>query len=244
MRVIGHFASTQYWSIDRNICQNIIAHLQFSYMVNRHAIKDLLEPFNIPICDDSIDKLIVYLDLLIRWNQKINLTAVRSPQECVTRHFGESLLLSRINPLKGSLLDIGSGAGFPGLAIKVIAPELDVFLLEPIGKKRAFLKEVARSCGFHKVNVLETRLEEYSQSQSKASFDIITVRAVGGLVPLFPATQALLKSGGSLCLWVGRQQGQLIQEANSTLTWNEPLPIPLSNDRQILSGTNIRPRSS
>ncbi|MGH9403017.1 MAG: 16S rRNA (guanine(527)-N(7))-methyltransferase RsmG, partial [Terriglobia bacterium] len=85
-----------------------------------------------------------YLGLLLRWNEKINLTAIRTPEECVTRHFAESLFLARHEQLNGRLLDIGSGAGFPGLALKVAVPELAVTLLEPVAKKRAFLKEVVR----------------------------------------------------------------------------------------------------
>lgn len=206
-------------------------------MLNRSAVRDLLEPFEISISDNSIDKLIVYLDLLLRWNQKINLTAIRTPEECVTRHFGESLLLSRVTPLHGSLLDIGSGAGFPGLGVKLMAPDLEVFLLEPVAKKRAFLKEVVRICKFDKVNVLATRLEEYSQTQKEPKFDIITLRAVGGLESLVPATHALLKPSGCLCLWVGKQQVQAIRQANPEIVWCEPVSIPLSKDRKILRGT-------
>ena len=105
-------------------------------------------------------KLSITFRLLLRWNEKINLTAIRNPAECVTRHFGESLFLAHHVNLQGSLLDIGSGAGFPGLALKIVFPELSVTLLEPVTKKRAFLKEAARVCGFSQVSVRGERLEE------------------------------------------------------------------------------------
>jgi len=207
-------------------------------MLNRTAVRDLLEPFEISISSDSVDKLIIYLDLLLQWNEKINLTAIRTAEECVTRHFGESFLLSRVIPLQGSLLDIGSGAGFPGLGVKLIAPSLEVFLLEPVAKKRAFLKEVARTCGFSNVNVLDSRIEEYSKAQKELAFDIITIRAVGGVESLIPATRSLLKAHGALCLWVGKQQLHAIRERNPGMSWFEPVSIPLSNDRIILRGTH------
>lgn len=226
------------------ICLMISPHLQFQMMLNKGAIRDLLEPFNVSISDDSIDKLIVYLNLLFHWNQKINLTAVRIPEECVTRHFGESFMLSRIVPLHGSLLDIGSGAGFPGLALKLVSPNLRVVLLEPVAKKRAFLKEVARTCRFNKVDVLSSRLGEYSEAHNEPAFDIVTLRAVGGLESLIPSAQALLKPNGSFCLWVGRQQVQAIRRTNSEIGWREPFPIPLSQDRLILWGIRGQPKSS
>ena len=221
------------------ICQNDAPQLQFPVMINRSTVRDLLEPFEISISDVAIDKLIVYLNLLLRWNQKINLTAIRTPEECVTRHFGESFLLSRITPLYGVLLDIGSGGGFPGLGIKLIAPELDVVLLEPVAKKRAFLKEVSRVCDFDKVDVLATRLDEYSKTRKEPGFDIITIRAVGGVESLIPAARALMKSEGSLCLWLGKQQIGPIRKANPELAWFDPFPIPLSNERLILRGKRL-----
>src|ERR1039458_3252543 len=119
-----------------------------------------LEPFlNRELTPAQLDQISTYIDLLQRWNARINLTAIRDPEEAVTRHFGESLFLARHVPLQGSLLDIGSGAGFPGLALKIVFPDLSVTLLEPVTKKRAFLKEAARVCGFTQVTVRGQRLE-------------------------------------------------------------------------------------
>lgn len=204
-------------------------------MVSRKGVRALLEPFEIPLPDDSIDKLIVYVELLLRWNQKINLTGIRAPEECVTRHFGESFFLSRLTSLRGRLLDVGSGAGFPGLALKLIA-DLEVVLLEPVAKKRAFLKEVSRACELTGVHVLGSRLEEYSQGEKEPAFDIITLRAVGGLESLIPIGRSLLKGNGRLCLYLGNQQVRAILDRNRDWNWQEPAAIPLSNGRQILQG--------
>lgn len=225
---------------DRQSCQRAPSVLQFLLMLPRETVRELLSPFAASLSDETIGKLLVYLELLMLWNRKINLTAINTPEECLTRHFGESFLISRIIALEGRLLDVGSGGGFPGLAIKLIAPEVEVVLLEPVAKKRAFLKEAARTCGMTSVRVESSRLEQFARSEREGSFDMITVRAVGGLESLIPQAAALLKPGGCLCLWIGSGQAEEIREQNPTLHWQEPLPIPLSHERQILVGRRRR----
>lgn len=225
----------QIFAIQRS-CQRFLRHLQYVLMISSDRVRELLSPFDISIPDERIDKLIVYVDLLLRWNSKINLTSISTPEECITRHFGESFLLSHLLELGGHLLDIGSGAGFPGLALKLIAPALEVVLLEPASKKRAFLKEVARACGMDPVQVNGSRFDEFASSEQGRIFDIITARAVGGLESMIPAAGTLLKPGGHLCLWLGSAQIQAIQVGNRELNWMTPAAIPLSRGRVILLG--------
>ncbi|HKT13520.1 MAG TPA: 16S rRNA (guanine(527)-N(7))-methyltransferase RsmG [Terriglobia bacterium] len=208
-------------------------------MLAKDSVRELLAPFKIPISDQSIESLIVYLNLLLRWNLKINLTSITTPEECITRHFGESFLVSRKVQLSGRLLDIGSGAGFPGLALKLIAPQLEVVLLEPVAKKRAFLKEVARACAMGHVLVLGSRLDEFVRGEGKQTFDIVTVRAVGDLTSLVPQARGLLRSEGTLCLWLGAQQVRGIQAKGAGIKWSDPEAIPLSHDRVILVGSRV-----
>lgn len=205
-------------------------------MLDRNAVRKLLAPFDVSLSEDAIDKLLKYLALLLRWNQKINLTAIRSPEECVTRHFGESFFLSHAVPLRGRLLDVGSGAGFPGLALKLLCPDLEVVLLEPAAKKRTFLKEVARSCGMAALQVQAARLEEFAKAPPAQLFDLVTVRAVGGLKSLLPAATTLLRPNGYLCLWVGAQQVGQVRALWPELKWRDSVSIPLSLTRCILVG--------
>src|SRR5208283_2920513 len=163
-------------------------------MPSEATIRQLLEPFGLNLSPEQIGQMIVYLELLLRWNEKINLTGIRDWETCLTRHFGESLYLGRWVELKGRLLDIGSGAGFPGLSLKIIFPDLSVTLLEPVAKKRAFLKEVARICGMNLVEVRRERLEEFACGQSAPLYDGATVRAVGHLEELMPLACRCLKS--------------------------------------------------
>jgi 16S rRNA (guanine527-N7)-methyltransferase len=201
-------------------------------------VRQLLEPFALNLNADQVAQTIAYVDLLWRWNQKINLTGVRDPEEWVTRHFGESLILARHAKLSGGLLDIGSGAGFPGLALKIAAPSLAVTLLEPVAKKRAFLKEAERACDFQLVEVRGERLEEFVRSRS-TSFDSATSRAVGKLESLVPLATECLKPGGSIYLWMTRHAAAGLCSTEGGIAWGVPFAIPLSRDGVILPGLKM-----
>lgn len=205
-------------------------------MLSPSDLRRFLEPFGVQLDSQQQDQVLTYLELLLRWNRKINLTGVRSPEECVTRHFGESLMVSRHVELSGRLLDIGSGAGFPGLAVKIVSRDLRVTLLEPSAKKRAFLKEVARSCRWESVEVRPERLEEFVRGARPLGFELATARAVGSLGRLVSGAARSLRDGGRLCLWVGASQAGALA-GGSNLVWQDPIPVPLSRARQLWIGT-------
>lgn len=209
-------------------------------MLSGQSVRQLLEPFAVDLSDDQVEQVLTYISVLLRWNQKINLTAIRTPEECVTRHFGESFFLSRVIPLVGSLLDVGSGAGFPGLALKVLCPELRVVLLEPVGKKRAFLREAISACCLTTVRVSGLTLEELSRQPDFETFDLITMRAVGKLRQLLPHALHCLKVSGYLCLWVGSEQADEMMRSKARVEWSIPAPIPLSLKRQLLVGRSLK----
>lgn len=130
-------------------------------------ISELLTPFlSAPLSDAQLAQLAAYLEILHRWNARMNLTAVRDPEQVITRHFGESffaaqhLFPQRLAASDRRLLDIGSGAGFPGLPIKIWAPELQVILIESQSKKATFLKEVIRALELKDANVIAKRAED------------------------------------------------------------------------------------
>ena len=209
-------------------------------MLNETELAALLQPFDLRLADSQIAQLQTYLEVLLRWNAKINLTAIRRPEECVTRHFGESLFLARWVHLEGRLLDIGSGAGFPGLALKIPFPDLAVTLLEPTTKKRAFLKEVARACEFRDVEVCGKRLEEFADD-ARPSFDNASSRAVGHFETLLSLTARCLKPGGRLYLWLSRDQGSQLGAATDCLRWGPPIPLPLARQGEIWQATCLGP---
>jgi len=202
-------------------------------MLSASRIQKLLQPFGLQLDSHQVSQLKTYLELLLRWNARINLTAIRNAEECVTRHFGESLFLSCHEQLRGRLLDIGSGAGFPGLALKIIFPKLETTLLEPVAKKRAFLKEVARQCDFEKVVVSSQRLEEISGSDLR--FDTATARAVGQIERLVTQAASILVQDGKFHLWLSREQAASLKR-HTALQWVRQVDIPLSRGRVILTG--------
>jgi 16S rRNA (guanine527-N7)-methyltransferase len=122
-------------------------------------------------------QLSTYLDLLLKWNARTNLTAIREPEEIVCRHFGESLFAGRHLGSSTTLLDFGSGAGFPGLPIALLRPEVRVTLAESQNKKATFLREAIRTLGLQ-VEVWPSRVETMPESRT---FDAVTLRAVDNM---------------------------------------------------------------
>jgi 16S rRNA (guanine527-N7)-methyltransferase len=204
----------------------------------KEQIAELLEPFALSLDDTQLELIRRYLDLLMRWNRAVNLTAIRNPEEAVTRHFGESLYLTRFAELRGPLLDVGSGAGFPGLALKIVAAELRVVLLEPVAKKRAFLKEVTRECGFREVEVSGERVEDFG-ARHTGEFESVTLRAVGGFGSVLPAVGTCLAATGWLFAWLTGAEGvrlAAMTEQFDLFAWRKRVKVPMSVDREIWAG--------
>jgi 16S rRNA (guanine527-N7)-methyltransferase len=206
-------------------------------MLDETTIRQLLKPFGLELSSYQIGQLTAYLELLLRWNKKINLTAIRDPETCITRHFAESLYLGRSVELDGRLLDIGSGAGFPGLSLKIMFPELAVTLLEPVAKKRAFLKEVARVCETKSVEVRGERLEDMARANPLALFDWATARAVGHLEELIPWASHCLKPGGGIFLWLSNPQAGALGETHGDIKKVRSITLPTGPQGQIWCGS-------
>jgi 16S rRNA (guanine527-N7)-methyltransferase len=214
-------------------------------------INDLLAPFlEEPLTSTQLDQISIYIDLLIRWNSRVNLTAVHAPEEIVTRHFGESLFAARqLFPLRtqiplektgernlaeavpnlGLLVDIGSGAGFPGLPIKIWSPQTRVTLIESNQKKVVFLREVIRALTLTAIDVFPGRAEQFP----KTSAATVTLRAVERFGQILPIAIGLLTSPARLALLIGETQLSSAQAAAPTLQWVPKVPIPLSTRRIV-----------
>ncbi len=209
-------------------------------MLDEATVRELLSPFELGLSSNQICILLAYLDLLMRWNKRINLTSIRTAEEAVSRHFGESLFLARRVQLSGSLLDVGSGAGFPGLALRIVFPDIQTTLLEPVAKKRAFLKEVARTCGFGSVEVRPERLEDFVRLNPSPVIGTLTARAVGDHRSLVLEGAKVIRPGGLICLWVGHEQGRLLGGFTNQIHWEDPAKIPMGREREIWIG-NYKP---
>jgi len=188
-----------------------------------------------------------YLDLLLRWNARMNLTAIRDPEQIVTRHFGESLFAARnLYPEPGTrdahLIDLGSGAGFPGLPIKIWAPDLHVTLLESNQRKSTFLREVVRSLELTAVEVVTTRADQYpiANRETQITNATVTLRAVEHFDDILPSAVNLLSKAGAstrhLALLIGESQIATARRLAPALDWSEPIAIPQSAQRVLLIG--------
>lgn len=202
-------------------------------------IRELLAPFTVgqELTDVHISQLATYLDLLLKWNKKMNLTAVREPEKIVQRHFGESLfaasLVTSACPGAKALADIGSGAGLPGIPIKIAVPHLQVTLIESQHKKATFLREVIRTLDLSNAQVSNTRAEVLSLAA-----DVVTLRAVESFEQVLQVAKGLVGAAGILMLLIGAAQVGKAQSLLPGFEWREPHAIPLSERRVILLGAS------
>ncbi len=165
--------------------------------LSESAIGTLLTPYLPEVPATLLPQFSIYLDLLLKWNARTNLTAIRNPEEIVRRHFGESLFTARhLNPDTSSLLDFGSGAGFPGLPIALLRPDVQVTLAESQNKKATFLREVIRNLALT-TEVWSNRVEAMPAARR---FDVVALRAVDNMETALPAAIARVTPGGQLAL--------------------------------------------
>ena len=195
------------------------------------AIAARLQPFA-RLSQEQLVQTSIYLDLLLKWNAKINLTAVRTPEEIVSRHFGESFFMaSRVLPgtEATSVIDLGSGAGFPGLPLAIFVPWASVTLIESNTKKAVFLNEVIAMLKLKNVVVLRQRGEDYSQTAR-----LVTMRAVEDFQRSLPMALRLVERAGRIALMIGAGQVALAKSIAREVVWAEPVPVPESEARVLL----------
>src|SRR5438270_9507957 len=200
------------------------------------ALEPLLVPFlQEPLSADQVGKLQLFLDLLLKWNAKINLTAVRSPEEIVRRHFGESLFTGEHlrSGAASEVADFGTGAGFPGLPIAILRPEWKLVLIESQQKKVAFLREVIRNLGIANASVHADRAENLGIKSQ-----IVTMRAVEKFESALPMAASLVASGGQFALLIGITQAEAARQILPNLEWRKPIEVPESRERVLLVGTS------
>src|SRR5882762_3346023 len=207
------------------------------------TIQRALGEFQIVANDSQVLQIQQYTNILLAWNEKINLTAIRDPLEVLNRHFCECMYAATVVPLKdGRLADVGSGGGFPGLPLKIIRPDLQVVLIESNAKKAAFLAEVIRDLGLADARVLVSRYEELSEEV--APLDFVCSRALGEFAPFLEWAHSEKVAAKQVILWVGARDLPDIQKIQ-TWEWREPIQVPHSLRRLLLVGTRrIQPKGT
>jgi 16S rRNA (guanine527-N7)-methyltransferase len=199
------------------------------------VIRRALGEFKLPAYDDQVLQIQQYIEILLTWNEKINLTAIRDPLDILYRHFCESMYAAEAIPLKGGrLADVGSGGGFPGLPLKIIRPDLQVFLVESNIKKVTFLAEVIRELGLKGAQVLARRYEELGEEI--VPLDYVCSRALGDFPAFLDWAGSEQIAAKQVILWIGARDLPEIQNIR-TWDWREPIQVPHSLRRLLLVGT-------
>jgi 16S rRNA (guanine527-N7)-methyltransferase len=207
-------------------------------VISNDSIQDWIAPFHPQLSAVQIEQVQKYISLLLLWNQKISLTSIENPQELVSRHFGESFFGTKfIENVGCRLADVGSGAGFPGLALKIVLPDLQVFLIEQDTRKSTFLNEAIRALNLADAKVLRSPYEALAPEISK--FDAIVARAVGDHKSLLKWAAPRLNESGQAILWIGAEDAARLSDL-STWKWRLPLALPNSKNRVLLSGVPAR----
>jgi 16S rRNA (guanine527-N7)-methyltransferase len=165
-----------------------------------------------------INMLLIYFNELKGWNQKLNLTSLQDDRAIILDHFIDSLSVVPHLPPTGNLLDIGSGAGFPGLPIKIVRPELTVTLLEAKRKKINFLKQVILLLNLSQTTIVHGRIEKVVSENHYGCFDMITARAFATLETVLKLAHPLLKQGGYLISMKGKEGDKELVTARSILS--------------------------
>ena len=166
---------------------------------NIEKIAPLCEEFGIILDETKIKKLNLYGNLLIEWNEKINLTAITEPEDVLIKHFYDCILFFKHNevPVGASLIDVGTGAGFPGLVLKIVREDLKVTLLDSLNKRINFLKDVIEKCELHDIEAIHSRAEDGGKNPVyREKYDIACARAVANMPVLMEYCTPFVKVGG------------------------------------------------
>jgi 16S rRNA (guanine527-N7)-methyltransferase len=197
-------------------------------------IAEMLSGYGVAASPKLAGSIRTYISILLRWNSKVSLTTVVDPIEILKFHFGESLFaVSKVPISHGRLADVGSGAGFPGLPLAMLLPDLEVILIESNMKKATFLSEVVRELKIANVTVRRERFEKIGEN---GELDFVTARALGSHDELLNWSSGALKASGKVILWLGERDAASVATGKG---WHlaSPISIPESERRVLLIGS-------
>lgn len=173
---------------------------------------------NIMFSDKQINQFYKYMNLLIKWNEKINLTAITEPKDIILKHFIDSLTVDKYIKNEELLVDVGTGAGFPGIPIKIFRPDIRVVLVDSLNKRINFLNEVINELELQKIEAIHSRVEEFGKNKNyREKFDIVTARAVANLSVLSEYLLPLVKIGGKCICMKGNEIEQELDNSKNAI---------------------------
>lgn len=197
---------------------------------DRDLLIEGLQRMDLALSDQVIDQLMTYLDLVEKWNRVYNLTAIREREEMIKLHFLDSLSILKHVHVK-NILDVGSGAGFPGIVLAITKPELKVTVMDSVNKKTTFMQQVKSELSLTNLDVVNSRVEDY---QPTTLFEAVTSRAFSNLKNMMSLTQHTLQKEG---VWLAMKSKDVKQEVEAfeknqyTLI---PLEVPFINAERYL----------
>ena len=206
--------------------------------MNQNSFIEELKKINIELTQKQLDQLERYYELLVEWNEKINLTNITEKEQVYLKHFYDSLTISKVIDFNNidNLCDIGTGAGFPGLVLKIVFPNLKVTLVDSLNKRINFLNEVINELNLNEITTVHSRAEEFAK-QNIEKFDIVTARAVAHLSILLEYSIPMVKINKYFVAMKGIISEELEESKNSLKILNSKiiqiekfkLPIEESN---------------
>ena len=184
-------------------------------MIDKQRLEAKCSTWNITLTGTQLDQLDAFAEILVDYNQKVNLTAITDPEGIEDKHFLDSLLFASQPEVAGRMVDVGAGAGFPGIVTKIFKPELQLTLMEPTGKRVEFLKYACGQLGLTGVEFAKERAEEAARKSWREQFDLASARAVAALPMLAEYCLPLVKVGGIFAAMKSVSSDEEIRAARS-----------------------------
>ena len=207
--------------------------------MNKETFIEELKKLGIKVNSTQMKQFDQYYNLLIEWNKKINLTRIINEEEVYLKHFYDSATINKVIDLNkvNNICDIGTGAGFPGIVIKILNPSINVTLVDSLEKRCIFLKEVIKKLNLTNINVYHARAEEFARDHNE-EYDILTSRAVASLPVLIEISVPMIKIGGYMIALKANVDEELknsnnaIKELNIKLEKKEEFDLPLEKSKR------------
>ena len=188
------------------------------YNVFQEKLKKECEKMQIDIKESQIEKFYIYMNLLLEWNQKINLTAITDCDEIIIKHFIDSLTICKYLKKDSSVVDVGTGAGFPGIPLKIIREDLNIILVDSLNKRIRFLEEIIKKLELENIKAIHSRAEEFGRNiKYREKFDYATSRAVANLSTLSEYLIPLVKIKGKVISMKGSTIDEELEESKKAI---------------------------
>lgn len=181
-------------------------------------IKEYMNKINIEISDKQIEKFFDYMNLLLEWNEKINLTAITEPEDIILKHFVDCATILKYIKDEDKIIDIGTGAGFPGIPLKILNEKLDITLMDSLNKRINFLNEIINKLDLKNIVAIHARAEELARNKEyREKFDIATSRAVANLSTLSEYMLPFVKKNGMVISMKGSNIEEEVKNAKKAI---------------------------